>query len=422
MSRRDVSKRAAWGIADQAFSSGTNFALSAIVANQVSPSQFGGFALVFATYLLALGVVRSAYTVPLLVRFSGVPEDEWRSATRAATGTAVAGGVAAAAAVAVASLIFPSTRAALLALAVSLPLLLLQDSWRHAFLAKGITWAALANDVAWALFLVPGLGVPIALGADSAAAFVLGWGLAGGAAGLVGIAQARVVPHPGRTRHWVVRHWDLAGHQLGEFAANSGSNQFVMYMAGSIGLVTAGALRAGQVLLNPLNVAFQGMWIVAIPEQVRTLRERPTRVLRVATLLSLALAALGATYAGLLKVFADRVGPLLLGETWPNAEPLIVPLGLAAVAWGLWVGPTVTLRAMEEARRSFRARVVNAVLTVVCGAIGLRVAGAEGGAWGIATANALSVPFWWWHLLRAARRRPEMTGVASAEVVGEPAV
>jgi len=97
------------------------------------------------------------------------------------------------------------------------------------------------------------------------------------------------------------------------------------------------------------------------------------------------------------------------------AEPASVGDAIAAFV-------AATLRAMEEAKRSFRARVVNAVLTVVCGAVGLRAAGAEGGAWGIATANALSVPFWWWHLLRAARRRPEMTGVAAAEVVGEPAV
>jgi O-antigen/teichoic acid export membrane protein len=411
VSARTVSTRAAWGVADQAFSSLTNFALSAIVARNVTPDAFGGFAIVFATYLLALGISRSVNTLPLLVRFTGVEDHEWREAAAAATGTAIVAGAIGSVLCFAGAALFPATRGPVLALAVTLPLLLLQDSWRHAFLARGTPSAAFWNDVAWAVFLVPGLAIPITSGTQSAVPFVLGWGLAGGAAGLVGVVQARVLPRPFRSTTWSRTHWDLGGRQLGEFVANSGSNQFVMYAAGAIGgLVAAGALRAGQVLLGPLNVAFQGIWIVAIPEQVRTLRERPRRLVQVAALLSLALGAIGTVYTLVVVVFQEQIGPLLLGESWTNAQPVIVPLGIAAVAWGLWVGPTVTLRAMQEAKRSLRARLANSVLTVAAGTAGLAIAGAPGGAWGIATANMLSVPFWWWHLRAAARDRPELHG------------
>jgi O-antigen/teichoic acid export membrane protein len=125
VSSRGVSGRAVWGVADQAFSSLTNFALSAIVARSVTPDAFGEFALVFATYLLALGISRSVNTLPLLVRFSGVEDPSWRTAAASATGTALITGVAGGVVCAAAAAILPGTRGPLLALAVTLPLLLL---------------------------------------------------------------------------------------------------------------------------------------------------------------------------------------------------------------------------------------------------------------------------------------------------------
>ena len=417
---RSVSSRAAWGIADQAFSSATNFALSAIVARSVTPEAFGGFALVFATYIIALGVARSVNTLPLLVRFSGVDDQEWRDATTSATGTALAAGTAGGLVCAVAAIVFPTTATALLALSVTLPLLLLQDTWRHAFLARGSPSSAFLNDLGWAVFLVPALAVPIAIGSQSSAPFILSWGIAGGAAGLLGIAQSRIVPRPLECARWVRSQWDLGGRQLGEFAANTGSTQSVMYAAGAIGgLTAAGALRGGQVLLNPLNVAQQGIWMVAIPEQVRTLKKHPWMLERVAAFLSLGLGTMAAMYTFGLVAFGDTVGPLLLGETWPNAQPVVVPLGLAAVATGLWVGPTVTLRAMQEAKRSLRVRLVYSVLIVAAGTAGLALAGARGGAWGIAIAGLTSVPLWWWQLHAAVSGRSEVavTPLRPIEVV-----
>ena len=51
---------------------------------------------------------------------------------------------------------------ALLALAVCLPGLLVQDCWRFAFMARGTPRSALLNDGVWAMALVPLLGAVIA--------------------------------------------------------------------------------------------------------------------------------------------------------------------------------------------------------------------------------------------------------------------
>ena len=51
---RQIARRAGWGVADQALSSLTNFAVGVFVARQLGPTEFGAFSLAFATYLLAL--------------------------------------------------------------------------------------------------------------------------------------------------------------------------------------------------------------------------------------------------------------------------------------------------------------------------------------------------------------------------------
>jgi O-antigen/teichoic acid export membrane protein len=397
MRGRAAGKRAAWGLADQAFSSLTNFALSAVIARSVSPREFGGFALVFATYLLALGIARALSTLPLLVRFSAVSDEEWRVAARQATGTAVTVGLAGGVVCVLAAIVFESVRAPLLALAVALPGLLLQESWRLAFVARGTPALALINDLIWTLTLVPAMLVPIGMGSDSAEPFILAWGAAGAIGALAGIVQVRLLPTPAIASAWVREHWDLAGRQLGEFATLSGSQQAIMYLAGAVaGLVGAGALRAGQVLLGPLHVAYQGTWFIALSELVRLLKRRPTRFVSACVAISILLGLGGLLYTVLLVAFGSRFGPLVLGATWPKARVVVVPLAIAASCTGAWLGANVGLRALEQPARSLRVRLVVALLVLIGGTLGLVASGVQGAAWGLAMASVAGVVVWWW--------------------------
>ena len=391
-----VPKRAAWGLADQAFSSLTNFALNAVVARSVVPQEFGIFALVFATYLLMLGISRSVTTLPLLVRFSSLEEAGWREGAASATGASLVLGAVAGVVCCAAGVVFPGVRWPLFALGLTLPGLLFQEAWRHSFMARGAPSLAFAADLMWALLLVPAIWAAIELGSSSTASFVLAWGSSGAVAGSIAAVLGKVKPRPRLTRAWVRSHWDLGGRQLGEFAAISGSSQLVMYVAGALGgLVVAGALRAGQVLLGPLHVALQGIWFVALPEMVRVLRGRPHRFLSASIGMSLVLGTGGLAYVALLAILGPHVGSLILGETWRLTRPLVVPLGIAASAWGFWLGASVGLRAMQQPKRSLRARVVVAIVTLLGGTIGVLVGGARGAAWGLAAAAVIGVAVWW---------------------------
>jgi hypothetical protein len=66
-------RRLGWGLADQALSSLTNFALAVLVARAVSTSALGAFGLSFTTYTITLGATRALCSEPLTVRYSATP-------------------------------------------------------------------------------------------------------------------------------------------------------------------------------------------------------------------------------------------------------------------------------------------------------------------------------------------------------------
>ena len=133
---RQASRRLSWGIADQAVSSITNFAVSIYVARILGAEELGAFSLAYVTYGFLLNASRGLATDPLLVRFSGTDPATWRRAVAKCTGTAaVVGLLAGLCALAAAAALHGTARASFLALGLTLPGLLLQDSWRFSFFA-----------------------------------------------------------------------------------------------------------------------------------------------------------------------------------------------------------------------------------------------------------------------------------------------
>ena len=68
-----AARRAGWNLVDQVISSVTNAALSFVVARSVDVEQFGGFAVAFSVFALAVGLSRALATSPLGIRFESRP-------------------------------------------------------------------------------------------------------------------------------------------------------------------------------------------------------------------------------------------------------------------------------------------------------------------------------------------------------------
>ncbi len=413
---RGIARRLSWGLADQAMSSLTNFAMTIYVARVLGAVSFGAFSLAYVTYSFALNASRGLATDPLMVRFSGPRTPAWRRAVASSSATALAVGFASGVVVLVTTgVLTGTTRAAFLALGLVLPGLLLQDSWRYAFFAVGRGSQAFLNDCTWALAMVPGLIYVRMSGHASVSAFILVWGAGAAVAAGVGPLQARVLPRPSSIPRWLARTRELGPRYLAENTCNSGASQLRSYGVGILaGLAAVGYVQAVSTLMGPFLVVFMGMSLVTIPEANRVLRRSPRRLpmfcLTVGTGLAVAALAWGAF---LLVALPRGAGDLLLGGLWRPTYELVLPMTASVMGACLIAGATAGLHALAAARRSLRAMVWSAAVYLACGLAGAVADGALGAICGATVATWAGAVVWWWQL-RVALREAAITAAPRA--------
>ncbi|MGY0070270.1 hypothetical protein ACWZEH_26505 [Streptomyces sp. QTS137] len=401
--RRAVVGRLSWGLADQAASSMTNFAVGIYVARSLGLTAFGVFSLAWVTYGVVLNVSRGVATDPLMVRFSGVSDASWRGAAARSSGTALGVGAALGAASVVAGLALGGrVGTAFACLGVVLPGLLLQDAWRFAFFAAGTGRKAFVNDVVWGVALA--LAMVAAARVGSVSAFVLAWGGSAAVAAVYGCLQSGIRPRPAKAREWVREHRDLGYRYLVENVGNSGASQLRAYGLGAIvGVGAVGVIRGAELLLGPFLALLMGLSLVTVAEAARVLRRAPQQLGRFCLLLGGGQAVAALLWGGALLLVPDRLGELVLGGVWSSAAELIVPVTLGVAGAGLGTGAAAGLRALGAARLSLRSQLFASACYVVGGLGGAVLAGTAGSAWGVAAATVGGSAVWWLHLRSALR-------------------
>ncbi|HET9969564.1 MAG TPA: hypothetical protein VFQ68_15115 [Streptosporangiaceae bacterium] len=403
---RQASRRLSWGVADQAMSSISNFAVNIYIARTLGAVQYGAFALAYVTYGFALNASRGLGTDPLLVRFSGTDLPTWKRAVARCTGTAtVMGLVLGALALVVSMFLHGTTGMAFLALGLTLPGLLVQDSWRFAFFALGRGGQAFLNDTIWTIVLLPALVVLRQTGHANVFWFVFAWGAAAAVAAVIGPLQARVLPKASGGWGWVSQHRDLGPRYLAEGTLNSGQNQLRNYGIGFIlGLGALGYVQAANTLMGPFMVIFFGMGLVLLPEAARILRRAPGRLPLFCACASGGLALLGLAWGVVLLLALPRgLGHLMLGSLWQPTYPLVLPSTIAIMGGCVQAGAGTGLHALGSARRSLRAMAIASALFVVCGLIGAALGGAAGTMYGAAVASWAGAVLFWLQLRHALR-------------------
>ncbi|MFD4480018.1 hypothetical protein ACFWPU_28445 [Streptomyces sp. NPDC058471] len=403
--RRAIVGRLSWGLADQAASSLSNFVVGVYVARSLGLTAFGVFSLAWVTYGVVLSVSRGLATDPLVVRFSGVPDDSWRGAVARSSGTALGVGTAIGAACLVVGLALGgSVGTAFACLGIMLPGLLLQDAWRYAFFAAGAGRKAFVNDVVWGVALVPAMVVAAHVG--SVSAFVLAWGASAAVAAVYGCFQSGIRPRPTGGREWLREHRDLSYRYLVENVGVSGASQLRAYGLGAIvGVSAVGVVRGAELLLGPFMALLMGLSLVTVAEAARVLRQAPHRLGVFCLLLGGIQAVAALLWGAALLLMPDRLGELVLGDVWGSASELIVPVTLGVAGAGLGTGAAAGLRALAAARRSLRSQLFASACYVAGGLGGAVLAGTVGSAWGVATATVCGSAVWWLQLRSALRER-----------------
>jgi hypothetical protein len=321
-----------------------------------------------------------------------------------ASGTAfVAGVVVGSGCLGASLLVGGSLRTVLAVIGVTLPLLLVQDTWRFAFFARGRGAAALLNDLTWAVAMLTSFGLFITLDRSTVASLTLLWAVSGWLACLVGVFQLRILPgSPAQSMRWLRNQRGLALRFLAEFAVTTGTQNTALFGVGSVsGLTQLGRLRAGQVAFGPMTILFGGAGLVTVPEGVRTLNDSPRRLVRFNLWISIVLGAAALAWGAVLLIVPESLGRALLGVNWDSARALAIPLAAVAATAGFAYGAMAGLRSLAAAKRSLRTRWVDAVAIVVLVLGGASLWGAVGAAWGFAAAGCLRIPHAWWQFSRA---------------------
>ncbi|MFC9692438.1 hypothetical protein ACFTSF_28075 [Kribbella sp. NPDC056951] len=397
--------RAGWGLADQALSSLSNLAVGVVVARSSSVADFGVYALAFGGYTIALNVSRAVATEPLAVRHSTDGRTPaWERAVRASTATALLLGFLGLL-VGLAIALFPGmpSRGVLIAFAVTLPGLLLQDAWRWAFFVVGDGYKAFLNDLIWLLSMLAIFGGLYLTDTASAFSLTFAWGLGAVIAAVAGRFQTGLAPRRQLIREWVRRNWDLTPKYVGEMLAISGTIQvYMLGITAAAGLAATAGIRGAQVLLGPVNVLNQGIRMISVPEAGRALRHSYRRLWLVGLAISLGVGAGALAWGAVFLLLPPVVGRELLGPgVWAQAHAVLIPVILLQAFGASNAGAFAILRALAAANRGLGVRLVSSVALVVCGVGGAFLAGASGAAWGLAGASFCTLLLWWHQANRA---------------------
>lgn len=361
----EPSPRARAGIAflDQGVSSASNFLLLVLVAGVSSSTDFARFALTYTAVVFVLSLVRSGLGVPLNLDRPGGSARQQRLAQAHATAAALVVGIA------VLLLALPILlitgglhQTSVLIVAIFVPVVVLQDTWRVATIAALRPLPALASDVLWLLVLLCALAARVVGVEINGAQVAIAWAT-GAIVATLALAAAESSRAPRLDGLWSAmrerRRGELAADaaivSLNPLAVSSG-------VAALVSLNATAALRGAGVLLSPINVLMAGAQTALLAEAVG---KPPAAMIRRCALVGAAIAAVVATLGVTLWVLPDRWGTIVLGRTWQYAAGILPCTILEYLALSAWTTALVGLRALHRTGSALGLRVGYALTTLL---------------------------------------------------------
>lgn len=377
---------------DQVLSGASNILITFVAAHVLGVAAFGLFGIVFLVYVLAQGIARSLVCEPLLVH---PDQAEERPGDAVGTGGVLGIGIGLVLLCCAGGAYLWDARLglALAVLAVSLPLLVVQDLGRYLGFAVQKPRRSLALDLTWLLLLIVAVGYLFVADARSLPAFVAAWAGTGALSGLLVAWQYR-----GRrvklNLSWLRETWSFSWRYLISYASTQTAALAGSLIIGAVaGAKALGGVRGALILVRPFGL-FQSASVTAgIAEISRVGNDRSAmrRHVRRTTVLTTAVALVN---MAVLLLLPDSLGELVLGATWHATEPLLLPATLQIVFGGLISGPRAGLLGLKAIRTAVRIDVAGMLALLVFTIFGSLIDGALGAMWGVALAQLLVALAW----------------------------
>ena len=352
-------RQANWALADQALSSGTNFALALIVVRSVTAREYGVFSILVIISIVAIGGTRALLSEPVLLRAHELTDVHiTRDTRRESVSAALVVGVALGALCLVAGItVGNELRAPLTVLGCTFPLLLVQDVGRVLFFASRTPRNAALNDGLWAILQLGAIAAILNSDNHAVWRFALAWLGAGAVCGLVALLQLRVLPsfrlgvgHVGRTFTWnLPLFWN--------FALTSGPQYAVFAIAPLVSSFRElGLARAAFVPFGALGIILQSTSLVLFPT-LAGLGLGPAK--RVAARASGLLGSLTVAMGAIVLAIPEPLGVKLVGEDWSATRPAQLAFWALLLAQALGIGPTSALRSLGRANQLVKVRLIS---------------------------------------------------------------
>ncbi len=387
--------KAGYALTDQGLVSGSNFVVSIVLARWLSAEQYGGFALVFAVFLL----LSMAYQCLLLEPMAIFGAGEYGSSLRGYLKTLVAihailsGAIfailAAAAALAHMRGYSGGLQGALAGIGIAAPCILLFWLARRACYLDARSGVAAAGAVLYCVSMMCGLWVLHSTGALSPFSAFLIMGLSGLLAAIVLFLLLRASiagrdPAPSARQAWG-RHWGYGGWALaGAIASWIPAYIYYPVLGGFAGLGTVASLKALMNLAAPVTQLQAAFSMLLIPYATRRFRqggeENLVRFSRLLTWGGLG-AAIG--YWLLIASFQHTIFRALYAGKYPEVAALIPLAAIGSIFWAGTFGFSTALRAMERPRLIFVGFGVAAAVSLIVGIPATHAFGLTGAIWGI---------------------------------------
>jgi O-antigen/teichoic acid export membrane protein len=396
--------RAAWSIADQATCSLGNIAVTILVARSLPAKDFGSYGLAFAMYLLVLGVSRSFATEPFAVRFAAVDPADSESVGRTAVGTAFVVGVAAGVVLLPFALVLHA-RAPIVAVALTLPCLMVQDAWRFVAVTLGRPREALLNDLVWSISSVALVFFLTRRTGGSPTIYFAAWAGTAALGAFVAALRLGGAPRIWQSGRWLRDNLDLSLRFTVQFVLQTGSTQLLIFFIALVGgLAEVGGVNAAQALVGPVNLIIMGTTIAILPELARLSHGPQQDFRRVVRAVSWSLATVAMLWGLVAALLPTSVGRVLFGSSWTYARPLLLPVILVSTAGAALQAPAVALRALGAAGSAVRVSAAVAPVLLAAGITGAALGGARGALFGWALGSTWALVLWWRMLARTLAR------------------
>jgi O-antigen/teichoic acid export membrane protein len=400
-SPRNSSKAARWtakagfALIDQGLVSGSNFVVSIVLARWLTPVEYGGFALVFAVFLL----LSMAYQCLLLEPMAIFGVGEYRARLRGYLKTllgvhgiisgAILLALAMAAAVAHALGNAGGLPSALAGIGVAAPCILLFWLARRACYLNAQSGIAAAGAVLYCASMMSGLWVLHLFRALSAFSAFLMMGLSGLLTAVVlfvllngSITSGDSAPSAREAWrcHWGYGAWALGG------AIASWIPAYIYYplLGGFTGLSTVAGFKALMNLAAPVTQLQAAFSMLLIPYAARRFQQRGTdSVIGLGALLTWCGLGCAIVYWLAIVGFQHSIFHALYDGKYPEMAALIPLAALGSIFWAATFGFSTALRAMERPRLIFVGFAVAAAVSLLAGIPATRAFGLTGAIWGV---------------------------------------